>query len=325
MSSRFRSSLCVLLVLSGAGSAAGQVAPPSGATAPQHAVFIGGTGGNLFSLADPAVARPLQANGRIGLYQHANGIAGLTPDQRRALWTAWDLNEHGQGDSVAEVGGGPSAGFVSASGGVVPAWVNANDLGEDTGQSYTAGTGDVRPGTRYLDYVGPGDLARVKAAIDFYRSRGAANVAEVMSPNGPDRDVDDRFESAAYWANVRAVALYGGGLGIDAPPSYFFAREEAYRRMTAEMIVWAKAHGLRVSFIVSPYALQPDHAGHSGPSGYDPAFRQATQRLVAFLQERNALPTEWVVENYALGGTENDVAADGTGGSLNEVAILLAH
>ena len=146
-----------------------------------------------------------------------------------------------------------------------------------------------------------------------------------MSPNALGHDLDDRFESGGYWANMRAIAQYGGGIGIDAPPSYFFAREEAYRRMTAEMIVWAKAHGLRASFIVAPFALQPDHAGHSGPSGYDPSFVESAKRMVSYLQERNALPTEWVVENYALDGTENDVGPDGTSGTLNEVALLLAR
>ena len=315
----------LLLAMSGVGQAAAQVAPPAGGRTPQRYVFIGGTGNNLFALADPAVARALHANGHIGLYQHAVGIGRLSPAQRSALWAAWGLDEHGRGDTVGEVGGGPSPGFLQASGGVAPARVNANDLAVETGNTYTAKAGDARPGTRYVNYVSSGDLARVKADIDFYRSKGATGVAMVMSPNGPNRDLDDRFESGSYWANVRAIALHGGGIGIDAPPSYFFAREEAYRRMVAQMVVWAKAHSLRASFIVSPFAQQPDRAGHSGPSGYDPSFVESTRRLVAYLRERNALPTEWVVENYAVDGTENDVAADGTSNSLNEVALLLAH
>ena len=41
-------------------------------------------------------------------------------------------------------------------------------------------------------------------------------------------------------------------------------------------------------------------------------------------QLRNALPSQWVVENYCGNGTPNDVDAAGGPDSLNAVALFLA-
>jgi hypothetical protein len=53
----------------------------------------------------------------------------------------------------------------------------------------------------------------------------------------------------------------------------------------------------------------------------------ATKRLVAYLQARNSMPTEWSVENYSApsqNGSENTPGEDGAG-TLNEVALFLSR
>ena len=301
------------------------------------AVFVGGVGSNYHLLAQLAPNDPLLTNGRIGLYQHANGNAALTPAQLTALWQTWSVTGagvHGGGQSVGEVGstsiGDP--GYLGFFGGAYPNQVDLNVLtnsGSGTG-TYTAGPGDVAPGTVYPDYFTAADLAAVQAAVLAANSHGARSVAPFITPNGSaSDDLADPFATGAYWANVRAAALFAGGLGIDAPPSYFLARASNYGAMVIQMIQWGVAHGLRVSYVISPYALSADIAGNRGGCGYDPVFMENTRTVIGMLRAAAAFPTQFVIENYGLPGpgcgTENDWAAnDNAAESLNAVALYIA-
>lgn len=285
-------------------------------------VFIGGVGPGFALLADPAVAGPLRATGRIRLYQHANGMDGLSPARRSAMWTTWGLSGFGAGDTVGEVGS-PGPGFLRYADGHTPAQVNANE--EAVGRSrYTAGRGDAHPGQGYDGYTGDADLAELKAHIAFYRAHGAKDVAIVSSPNGAGADLDDPFPSGTFWANLRAAAELGGAIALDTPPTYALARGPGYLANAAEMVAWGNANGLRTSVIVSPWALAPDAQGRGGNCGLDPTLLASTRTFVAFLQSRNALPSQWVVENYCLDGATNDVDRASGPDSLNEVAKFLA-
>ncbi len=307
-------------------------AAPAMAPVPRN-VLIGGVGPGFKTLADPAANARMLAAGTIGLYEHANAIAPLSPAQREAIYRTWGLPTAGQRQTVGEVGGyapmDPS--YLAYFGGVYPVEVNMTTItnsGDGSG-SYTAAAGEAHPGQAYEGFATPADLARMKAAIQAANGAGARNVAIFMTPNGGKEDLDDPFATGGFWANLRAAARFGGGIALDVPPNYYLARGGAYQAMIVQMIRWANGNGLRSSLTVSPYALRPDSAGNVGGCGFDPAFAEATQTLVANVTAAGALPTQWVVENYGLAGpacgTANDVASDAAPESLNAVALYLAR
>lgn len=297
-------------------------------------VFIGGTGVNYCPLMGVASNLPQTlAMGNIGLYQHANGNAACTSAQRTAIWSTWAGTGvvSGAGQSVGEVGGFATlpTNYLSFFGGAYPNEANMNALtnsGDGTG-TYTAGAGDKFPGTVYTGYVTAGDLANLQTFARTAIASGTKNVANFISPNGGGEDLDDPFATAPYWANVRAAALYNGGIALDTPPTYFFNRTPPYRSMIAQMISWAVSQGLRVSMTVSPFALVADASGNTGACGFDPVMMENTTAMVGYLKSQGVWPTQWVVENYGGGApcTSNDIQPDGTPESLNAVALFLAR
>ena len=304
---------------------------PVAATQTKH-VYIGSTRPGYANLANPTSIPQLLDAGSIGLYQHANGNSALTPAQRMALWATWGITgvtPTGQGQSIGEVGGfvPVPADYLAYFGGAYPNEVNMNIItgsGDGSG-SYTAVTGDASPGAVYTGYTSAADLATMKTAIDAAMAAGAKNVAIFMTPNGGGEDLADPFATGAYWANVRAAALYGGGIALDCPPTYWVLRGGPYQSIVAQMIAWANTNGLRSSLTVSPYAQNPDNAGHSGNMGFDPVFMSNLQLMSLYLQDFGAMPSQWVVENYGEAGTGNDVEQDGQPNSLNAAALYLAR
>ena len=286
-------------------------------------VFIGGAGPGYGALAEAGVRGPLVAAG-VGLYQHANGNAALGAGARAALAGAWP------GETMGEIGGfvPVPAGYLAYFGGRYPAEVLMNvvtGVGDGSGV-YVAGAGEARPGARYTGFVTTGDLAAMEAAFAAARGVGAVHVAPVLTPNGGGEDLDDPFATAPFWAQARAAAVAGGGIGLDVPPSYWAARGAAYQATVVQMLRWAAGRGVPSRLIVSPFATAPDAAGHTGPCGWDPGFAANTARLRAALAAAGALPSVWVVENYGPAGpgcgTENGVGVGGD--TLNAVALRLA-
>ena len=322
------SAACLLLafLLGGTCLASSEAAGPG-----DKIIFIGSVGPGYASLADPAASAAMRRSGKIGLYQHANGNALLTPGQRSALWATWNAKDVAGDGTVAELGGSAveDAGYLQFFGGRYPVEVNMNTLtnsGDGTG-SYQSAAGEAEPGHVYGGYASAADLAVMEQQTCSAVRHGARSVAIIMTPNGGDEDLADGFAAAAFWANARAAALFGGGIGLDVPPTYWALRGAGYQAQVARMVAWANASGIRSSLIVSPYAEKPDAAGHTGGCGYDPAFVQNTGHLVAGLTQAGALPTQWVVEDYGAAGpscgTGNDVAA-GDSESLDAAALFLA-
>lgn len=301
------------------------------------AVMVGGVTAGYALLAQLAPTDRLLTDGRIGLYQHANGNASLTAAQRAALWHTWSgtgVTPSGQGQSVAEIGEYASAvpaGYLGFFGGAYPSEAAMN-VATGTGAgtaSYTAVTGDAHPGQVYGGYMGAADLALFESAVSAANTAGARNIVAYVTPNGGNEDLDDPFATSPFWANVRAAALFSGGLGLDAPPSYLLARAPNYRAMVIQMIQWSVANGLRVIYLISPYATVPDSAYHTGGCGYDLEFFENTRTVMGLLQAARALPTQFGVENYGAPGpqcgTENDwQLSDDAPESLNVVALYVA-
>ncbi len=155
------------------------------------------------------------------------------------------------------------------------------------------------------------DLQNWENYVDAERALGVMNVAPIWGDNqiAP-------FATADEAANIRAAALYGGGLSFDMPPEYVFQTAAVMPDYVAAMvseIKWANSEGLRTSIIVSPLA------------GLDPAIMENTEKLIALLEADGAMPSQFIVENYmqvpAASGTYFSATSEE---SLNGVADYLA-
>ena len=307
-------------------------APGSSTVTMTKNVFIGGTGARFYTLADPVANAQMLANGHIGVYEHANGMASLTSAQRSAIWQTWaktGIGANGAGQAVGEVGGFTPVppGYTAYFGGQYPNEVVMNIItgsGDGSG-TYTAVSTDAKPGTIYKGYFTATDLTTIETAITAANAAGAGNVAVVLTPNGGGEDLDDPFATSPAWANARAAALFGGGIALDVPPSYWVARGAQYQQFITQMVAWGVSKHIRVAEIVSPYAVSADAAGNTGNQGFDPYFAANTQLLYSSQSSVGSFPTQWIVENYGNpGSTGNDVQTDTTPNSLNAVALYLA-
>ncbi len=291
-------------------------------------VFVGGVRG-LSELAEPSIAERLIATGRIGLYEHANGMAALATSERSKLLAVWRATGggHGLGEVGAYTTPQPSYRAYFGSAGVYPIEINMNALtgnGDGTGTYATSkASGDKTTGATYTGFVQASDLTKVEAAIGVARAAGARSIAVFFSPNGGGEDIVDPFDSGGFWANVRTIIADGGGLALDTPPAYFLARGPRYQFMIEQMIKWAEGKDYRVCLVVSPYATAADAAGNTAGNGYDPRFLAETRQEINILRGQGALPTSYGVENYGLNGTEN-LPVDISGNGLIDVAKFLA-
>ena len=173
-----------------------------------------------------------------------------------------------------------------------------------TDQGYVPTEADVNT---YNDYIWTAeDLANWKAYVDSARAVGILNLAPMLSEF---ETVD--FATSDATAYVRAAALYSGGIAFDMPSWFFLAREPAYQQSIEEEIRWATQNGLRSSITLSPQ------------SGDDENFLADTQQVVAILRAAGALPTQFVVKDGGVTGT--DVIYSTTDqNSLNNVANWLS-
>ena len=136
------------------------------------------------------------------------------------------------------------------------------------------------------------------------------------------------FASSSFFADVREMALYGGGITVDAPPKQFFnniplgangqGRLE-YQAITEGEVAWANSVGIRSEWIISP-----------NTSGVN--YNSQTQQLIRTL-ETNAtgshadIPTEYVVENYGTTAsieTNNPIGSETIPNTEMGVALWLA-
>ncbi|KMO10864.1 hypothetical protein [Methylobacterium platani] len=300
--------------------AVGSAPPGPAARQPDAAVSLGGTSG-FESLAAPSASAQFRASGRGGYYLH---YSATDNPQLPAIARAFA----GTGPGVAEIsfGGGFNAGFWSTdwrrqviAKGFQPTAVIVNiDL------SATAFT------TKWQSY------ADFKLFVDAARRDGGVKtLAPITSPNqsGGSGAAGDATSVAvihpwsdAWWDDVRAAALYGGGIALDGPPKFYFeglptaVQQKAYQQFTKDVIAWGHANNLWVSVLVSPY--------------HEKNFQAYAQRFYDSLRAADRLPSHWAVVNYnACGrasGFQDDCKPDaaayystvGTEGATNTQAAV---
>ena len=256
-------------------------------------IFVGGISG-FTDLAAPEHTRALRASCRVGLYLHRAAWNATSQEQQQAILTAFK----GTGAPVIEFGmsPNPAAWFER----VYPQWFR--NRGVTALEAHVNGFNLDHPISEWTDFV------------DAARSRGRLSVVSVVfSPNTGELR-RGRFNSPAF-DRVRAAAIYGGGLTIDAPSDFFWKQPEAYRKFTIDEILWANSQHIPSSVIVSP--------GKSGGS-----FLDLTQKFVSRLQQAHATPAEYIVENYepnAAPGYVNNVGNESSGSTIAGTAMWLVQ
>ena len=284
-------------------------------------VFVGGTLG-FDAMAVPANTAMTRASGRAALYSHYTAILASAQDGTLAgVAAAW----RGTGASVAEFGTfSPSffqAGheFDSYYGayGLTVQNCNVNIDGGYFNPNLTPSSGPTPAAL----------LATYQAFVDAGKARGIAGFAPFVNPN-TDADLSLPWTDA-QWALTRQACLYGGGIALDIPCSWFFGQSRSttlarlqYQQFCVQQVLWGLANGLRVSLVVSPY--------YEGTE-----LLQYARLLYSFFASANALPTEWVVENYDTSATKSDgtptqsgaspIASETTPGSVTESGLWFAR
>ncbi len=114
-------------------------------------------------------------------------------------------------------------------------------------------------------------------------------VGPICGPNANATDATNYPWNSTRWDQLRANALAGGAISTDAPPSYYFARDENYRIWIAACIAWANANGVRTYALLYPRD--------------SPDFPTDMKRYVLDLEARGARPAVWSFDGYYSSGS----------------------
>ena len=256
-------------------------------------VFIGGVQG-FSGLAVASASSLLRATGRVGLYMHGPGVQS-SYDNGSLTSIASAFN--GTGTGMAElpyVPTNPSSWFSTF----------YRPLFTDSGLNPSAISVDI---TSYS--VDPSEWS---AYVTAAQALGISLVSPIFSPNDPSDPLGD-FGTLPAYASLRAAALLGGGITLDTPPSYAFARSSDYLSTVESEIQWARENGVKSTVIVSPTTAD-----------YDSSFLEDTAHFIAQLAANNALPDNWVVETYVLDGT-TVIGSENDPESIAGVALWIAQ
>ncbi len=256
-------------------------------------VFIGGVV-DFNELGTGSLAASLTAGG-VALYMHAN-----------AMQTAYNAGElPAIAASYADAGPG-EAEFGFQSGANLTSYFEGYFTRVYQGQGLLPDEANIVLPVEAPDapaILTASELASWDTYVDAAKAAAVLSVAPIISPNTGTEDISSW--NIPYWAPAQAAAAYGGGITVDTPPGYFLARGSDYEAFTEQQITWANANGLRSTMIISPY-------GDAGSLLAD------TQAVVAKLATADAMPTQFVVEDYDAGGSY-DVT------ELAQVALWLAQ
>ena len=256
------------------------------------AVFIGGTVG-FSDLGSSANTAALKSAGHVGLYMQESAIeAAYSAGTLAAIASGMAGTGAGEAELnlqlASQVGGWFSSYWVTyfTNFGLFPTEVNS-----------------------VIDFSSTTWIADFDATVVAARAHGITSIAPIFSPNAGNLSLTS-FSTDPTYADIRAAAILGGGLTLDAPPAYFVQRGVDYQSFIYQEIQWAHQNSLRVTVIISPY-------------NDDATFTSDTEDYVKMLDANNAIPSEWVVENY--GGSALNVGSASDPNSLAGNALWVAQ
>jgi hypothetical protein len=296
-------------------------------------VFAGGAEG-LEEDADPANVSALLATGRASIYVHGlemafdSGDASPFNTPSQVLETTSNATSSDAIAQVIQTTGSETNGVLElyetnvssiATADWNSPWGNYDWQAEltQTGWVPAEATMNLNWGPTGLTTQAEQDaLALAQAA----QEAGIKTVLPIISPQGLEAG---NFATLASDANDRALALQLGGLVIDMPSNYFLDNPGGTYQATAiSEIKWAVANDLVVAVLLSPYS---ETTTGIPQFEYDSTFLSASQQVESILAAAGALPTQWMIENYApLDGDANPVTGSDPN-SINSVATWFAE
>jgi len=236
------------------------------ATPASAVVFTGGVAG-IEAIVEADHSTDYRASGG-GLYLHTNGWQLLDDGQRRQA-----LAHFADRPLAIELGFNPIDGWPELYRqtylpyGVAPTFIAANAF---DGNNLPTPEQWVRY-THGLREAGVDDDTLILPTFEY------ANFGDNL-PTLADNLLSARED-------FQEIVAAAGGIVLDTPPQYFFAREQAYRDWVVDALQWCNGRGLYTVIIVSPH--------FSGE-----AFPEVTDRFIDYIAEHEAVPVAWVCENY---------------------------
>lgn len=287
-------------------------------------VSVGGTAG-FNALVKPGFTTGLLATGHVRLYEHgvavASAISDSPPSSPYSILDAIEAVFSGTGPGEAELGLVGSNYFTLPAAGY-PQFYQYQYV--KSGLNPNAANVNVPFKPFSAIAFSPKNVRAWKTWVRSARSAGITSMAPVVAPNAVWERGNPIFPptrreyydlNSSFYRLSRFEASYGGGIALDAPPKFFLAGGSGpgYQRFIEQAIRWGNAHGVRTTVLVSPY---------SGRRG----FTQDTEKFVKTLTSRDAVPSEWAVDDYE-NTNANDANAVGPDSVLNtstNVALWLA-
>ena len=178
---------------------------------------------------------------------------------------------------------------------------DANGFASDTDAFPSLPASDISGWQTYVDGFRDLSTAPIQSIYPIYAPNlkgkdASGNAVDAWLMGGPGVNP---FATGSFFADVREMAQYGGGITVDTPPQQFFHNIPAgtdglgqahYQAIAEGEVAWANANNLHSTWIVSP-----NTAGAN--------YNTITQQMVGSL-ETNAtgsqqdIPSEYAVENY---------------------------
>ena len=258
-------------------------------------IFVGGTGG-FDGLKNGDRFTELLETGHVGLYEHANAVVAAEhpPSIIQAIESVFTGTGPGQAE-LGQVGANyftlpPSYGYYQAEyiqNGLHPTEANVNTPS---------------------DSVPPKQLQEAletwREYVDAARTVGIETVAPVVGPNDPNEPKlgDHVFATNPYYALERGEALYGKAIAFDVPPNFFLTGGSGpgYQKFIVQAIQWGNEHGMRTTMLLSPYPWPTNAKGKADTfrEFTNNTFSSDTQKIVSQLNQHQAIPSQWSVDNY---------------------------
>jgi hypothetical protein len=287
-------------------------------------ILVGGTGG-FDALRFGGGFPELLGTGHVGLYEHGNAIAAAeeTPGVIEEIEHVFSGTGSGEAE-LGQVGANyftlpPSYGYYKSAyiaNSLHPAEANVNT------PSDSAAPGQLEQ-----------DLQAWREYVDAARTVGIETIAPVVGPNDASEPKlgDHVFATNPFYALERGESLYGKAMAFDTPPNFFLTGGSGpgYEKFIVQAIQWGNEHGLRTTVLLSPYPWPTNAEGQ--PVTFDQytgnTFSQDTQEFVRLLTEKNAVPSEWAVDNYedTWPHDEPAVAPETTENTTTAVGLWLAQ
>ena len=257
-------------------------------------IFVGGVVG-FADMENPANLAALIATGLVGLYTQEAAMSVAYSSGGNELQVVAQ-NMAGTGSGETELNLQPSSAISSW----FSEWWNTVWLANGLAPTEINSIINFSSSTWVADF---------DATVDVGKEYGITSDAPIFSPNDASNSLTP-FATNPVYSAIRSAALYGGAIAIDAPPHFFLQNSAAYQQFTYEEIQWGHQNDLRVTVILSP-------------SNDDNTFGQDTEDFVSDLQSNNAVPTEWVVENYDTSDPDG-IGSDTDPNSVSGVALWVA-